>query len=70
MLIKVNLKTNVTDEFGNLDVAASTPASVNTVQNLGINFDPELSFKKQMDTVVKNSDFQIRNMYAIRKFLD
>ena len=36
---------------------------VNTVQNLGIGFDPEVSFKKQIGTVVKNCSFQIRNIY-------
>ena len=64
------LRLNVTHEFGNLDAEASTLAPVNTIQNLGISFDLELSFKKQTDTVVKNCHFQIRNIYAIRKFLD
>ena len=68
MLIKGNLRVNVTHEFGNLYVEASTLAPVNTVQNLGISFEPELSFKIQIDTVVKNCNFQIHNMYAIRKF--
>ena len=61
MLIKGNLRTNVTQEFGSLDVEASTIAPVNTVWSLGISFDPELSFKKQIDTVINN---------AIRKFWD
>ena len=53
MLIKGNLRMNVAHEFGNLDVEACTLAPVNTVQNLSISFDPEFSFKKQIDTVVK-----------------
>ena len=53
MLIKSNLRVNVTHRFGNLDVEASTLAPVYTVQNLGISFDPEPSSKKQIDTVVK-----------------
>ena len=56
--------------FGNLDVEACILAPVNSERNLGISFDPELSFKKQIDTVVKSCNFQIRNMYAISKYLD
>ena len=70
MLIKGNLRTNVIHEFCSLDVEASTLAPVNSAQNLGISFDPELSFKKQIAMVVKNCHFQIHDIYAIRKFLD
>ena len=35
MLIKGNLRTNVTHEFGNLDVEASILVSVNSARNLG-----------------------------------
>ena len=64
------MRVIVTHEFGNLDVEASTLAPVDTVQNFGISFDPEPSFNKEIDTVVKNSNFRIHNIYAIRKFLD
>ena len=70
ILIKSNLRVSVTHEFGKLDVEASTLAPVNTVQNFGISFDSEPSFKKQIDTVVKNCNFQFHNIYEIRKFLD
>ena len=70
MLIKGSLRTNVTHEFGNLDVEASMLAPVNSALNLGISFDTELRFKMQIDTVVKNYNFQIRSIYAIRKYLD
>ena len=63
MLIKGYLRTNVTCKFDNLDVKASTLVPVNTVQNLDISFDPDLSFKKQIDTVVKNFNFRICNIY-------
>ena len=53
---------NVTHEFGNLDVEASALTPVNTVRNLGFSFDPELSFKKQIDMVVENCNFQIHNI--------
>ena len=56
------MRVNVPHVFGNFDVEASTLAPVNTVRNLGISFDPELSFIKQTDTVVKNCNFQIHNI--------
>ena len=49
MLIKGNLRTNVNQGFGNLDVKASTIVPVNTVRNVGISFDHEQSFKKHID---------------------
>ena len=69
MLIKVNLRTNVTPEFENLDVEASTLTPVNTAQNFGVSFDSELSFKSQIDMLVKNCSFQIHN-YSVRICLD
>ena len=45
MLIMGNLRTNVTHEFGNFDVEASTLVPVNSEQNLGISLDPEQSSK-------------------------
>ena len=53
MLIKGNLRINVSDGFGNLDVETCTFALVNNTRDLGISFDPELSFKKQIDSVHK-----------------
>ena len=70
MLIKVNLRLNVTHDFGNLDVEVSSFDPIDTAQNIGVNFDPELSLKKQIDMVVKNCNFQNFNIYAIWKYLD
>ena len=53
----------------NLDIEASTLALVNSARNLGISFDPELSFKMQID-MVTNCNFQIHTIYASRKYLD
>ena len=37
---------------------------------LGVNFEPKVSFRKQIDIVVKNSNFQICITYYIKKYLD
>ena len=68
MLIKGNLRTNVTYESGNSNVEASTLTTVNTARNLGMSFDPELSFKKKIETVEK-CNFQICNINVIRIYL-
>ncbi len=39
------------------------------VRNLGIVFDPTLSFDKQISTVVKSSFFQLRSIVRIKKML-
>ena len=52
MLIKGNLRTNVTHELGNLDVEASTATLVDMAQNFVVTFNPEMNFKKQVDMVV------------------
>ena len=70
MLVKGNMRTSVIHEFGDLDVGISTLISIDSVRYLGVSFDSDLSFKKQIDMVVKNCNFQIRNMYAIKKYLD
>ena len=45
MLMKGNLRTNVFHEFGNFDFEVSTLVPLNTLQNLDLSFDLELSFK-------------------------
>lgn len=70
ILVSGNLRSNVADDFGNIDVGSSILTPVDAVKNLGIVFDSELSFKKQVDAVVKSCNLQIRNIYAIRKYLD
>ena len=53
MLIKGNLRTNVTHEFGNLDIEASILAPVNSARNLGISFDPELVSKSRLKQLLR-----------------
>ena len=70
MIIRGNLRTNVSQEFGSWDAEASALTTVKAARNHEISFEPEISFKKQIDIVVKNSNFQIHNVYAFRKYLD
>ena len=61
MLINVNLRRNVTREFGSQDVKTSTFMAVNTATDLCVGFDPELRFIKKIDRDVKNCNFPISN---------
>ena len=70
LLVAGNLRSDVAGDFGTLSVGNSTLAPADMVQNLGVIFDPELSFRKQIDAVIRNCNYQIRNIYAIRKYLD
>ena len=70
LLVAGNLRASVASDFGALDVRNCTLAPADTVRNLGVIFDSELSFKKQIDAVIRNCNYQIRNIYAIRKYLD
>ena len=70
MVIKGNLRTNITQDFGVLNVGFSALAPTEIVRNLGVCFDQQLSFRKQIDMVVKSCFLQIRNIYAVKKYLD
>lgn len=70
MLVAGNLRAGVASDFGILSIGDSTLVPADMIKNLGVIFDPELSFKKQIDAVIRNCNCQIRNIYAIRKYLD
>ena len=63
-LLKGNLRSNVTNEFGNLDVEASTLALLILHEILVLILTLNQVSKKQFDMVVKNCNFQIGNTYA------
>ena len=70
ILIKGNLRNSVAEEFGNLDFGSSQLDPHLSVKNLGIIFDSSLSFRNHINSVVKACNFHIRNIYAIRKYLN
>ncbi len=57
------------DDFGSLNIGEAQLSPTACVRSLGVFFDARLSFKKHIDSVVKTCNFQIRNIYAIRKLL-
>ena len=58
------------DDFGTIVVNGCDLAPSASVRNLGIIFDERLNFKQHINMLVKSCNYHMRNIYAIRKFLD
>ena len=58
------------DGFGSVDFEGVQLHAVESVRNLGVHFDPALNFKKHINLLVRNCNFCIRNLYAVKKFLN
>ena len=59
-----------TDDFGTIVVNGCDLAPSASVRNLGIIFDERLNFKQHISMLVKSCNYHLRNICAIRKFLD
>ena len=69
IIVKGNLRSNVVEEFGDLELPCAHLCPV-SARNLGIIFDSMLNFKNHINSVVKTCNYHIWNLYSIRKFLD
>ena len=69
ILLKGSMRKDITPSFGNLTFGDTDLIPCSSVRNIGVHFDSNLSFDKHINTVVKECNFQIRNLYLIRKFL-
>ena len=56
--------------FNSFTFAGTTVALSDSVRNLGVTFDPDLSLSKHIASVVKSSHFTIRQIRQIRSSLD
>ena len=70
IIVKGNLRSNVVEEFGDLELPCAHLCPSVSARNLGIIFDSMLNFKNHINSVVKTCNYHIRNLYSIRKFLD
>ena len=68
--VKGNLRSNVVEEFGGLELPCAHLCPSVSARNLGIIFDSMLNFNNYINSVVKTCNYHIRNLYNIRKFLD
>ena len=69
IIVKGNLRSNVVEEFGDLELPCAHLCPV-SARNLGIIFDFMLNFKNHINSVVKTCNYHFRNLYSIRKILD
>ena len=70
MVIHGNTRSIRSDDFGSLNLGEAQLSPAETVRNLGVIFDSSLSFKNHIDLVIRNCNFCIRNLYAVRRYLD
>ena len=70
IIVRGNLRNNITESFGVLDFGGAQLPPCETLKNLGVTFDSTLSFNNHIDSIVKNCNFHIRNLYAIKKFVN
>lgn len=70
IIVRGNLRNNITENFGVLNFGGAQLLPCETVKNLGVTFDSTLSFNNHIDSIVKNCNFHIRNLYAIKKFVN
>ncbi len=57
--------------FGNTEMSNFTAMKASpTAKNLGVTFDSDFRFNKQIDTVVKTSFFQLRLLAKVKQFLN
>ena len=69
MLVKGNLRSSWTEEFGDLDLGDFHLTPVLYAKNLGVLFDIALNFKNHVNSVVRSCNYHIRNLYAVRRFM-
>lgn len=70
IIVKGNLRSNVAAEFGTFELAGAHLHPAVSVRNLGVMFDSSLNFKDHINSLVKSCNYHIRNLYAVRRFLD
>ena len=70
IIVKGNLRSNVIEEFGDLELPCAHLCPSVSAGNLDIIFDSNLNFKNHINSVVKTCNYHIWNLYGIRKFLD
>ena len=70
LLVKGGLRVDIETEFGALDLEGLLLYPSSSVKNLGMTIDSSLNFKCQINNLVKVCNYNIRNLYAVRKYLN
>ena len=69
IIVKGNLRSNVVEEFGDLELPCAHLCPSVSARNLGIIFDSMLNFKKHINSVVKTCNYHLfrQNTYLQNK---
>ena len=70
IIIRGNLRNDLRADFGMLNFENTQLGPCEFAKNLGVVLDSPLSFRPQIDSVVKTCNFHIRNLYLIRNFIN
>ena len=68
VISSVHHKQKLQDLSLHIDNVTVTPS--NSIRNLGIVFDPQLTMSQHVTNLCKSDNWQIRNLTRIRRFLD
>ena len=69
LLIRGSLRSDLETEFGALDLGGFGLYPGTSAKNLGVVFDPRLNFTYHINSLVKNCNYHIRNLYAVKRYL-
>ena len=61
--------SEVRNEFGSIQIGATTLTLSETVKNLGVIIDQDLTFKEQITAVIKSCNYAIYNLRPLKKFI-
>ena len=65
IIVKGNLRSNVVEEFGDLELPCAHLCPSVSARDLGIIFDSMLNFKNHINSVVKTCNYHIRICIAL-----
>ena len=70
VIVKGNLRSDLETEFDALEMGGVQLYPSASVRNLGVIFDSNLNFKYHINSLVKSCNYHIRNLYAVKRYLN
>ena len=66
VIVKGGLTSDFETEFGILETGGAQLYPSSSVRNLGVMLDSSLNFKHHINSLVKDCNYHIRNLYAVK----
>ncbi|MCP4274572.1 MAG: hypothetical protein GY781_21820 [Gammaproteobacteria bacterium] len=70
LIVHGNRRVDETQNIISINIGDSQLQPVNSVRNLGVYLNSKLDFKEHVHQVVKSCYFHIRNLYAVKQFIN